>query len=172
MHIRALKTLAVLLVLLCGSLAYAQSPSGVSPSQRLDQARAEFEQIDQTLKRENLTDGTLRDLRARLDPLGLVAQSIIDELSPRLASTKARLDQLGAKEVPDVGFYAVKESVFPFSKFPGVDVVLGPEMRSTGEVMGADRSLPIAFAKAQMAAGVHLPTKGNVFLSVRDGDKE
>lgn len=45
-------------------------------------------------------------------------------------------------------------------------------MRSTGEVMGADRSLPIAFAKAQMAAGVHLPTKGNVFLSVRDGDKE
>ncbi len=97
MHIRALKTLAVLLVLLCGSLAYAQSPSGVAPSQRLDQARAEFEQIDQTLKRENLTDGTLRDLRARLDPLGLAAQSIIDEVSPRLASTRARLDQLGAK---------------------------------------------------------------------------
>ncbi|MBL9141665.1 MAG: carbamoyl phosphate synthase large subunit, partial [Phycisphaerae bacterium] len=83
----------------------------------------------------------------------------------------ATLDQLGAREVHDTGFYAVKESVFPFSKFPGVDVLLGPEMRSTGEVMGADRSLPVAFAKAQMGAGVHLPTKGNVFFSVRDSDK-
>jgi carbamoyl-phosphate synthase large subunit len=84
----------------------------------------------------------------------------------------ASLAELGTKEVPDTGFYAVKESVFPFTKFPGVDVVLGPEMRSTGEVMGADRSLPVAFAKAQMAAGVHLPTKGNVYLSVREGDKQ
>jgi carbamoyl-phosphate synthase large subunit len=84
----------------------------------------------------------------------------------------ASLDSLGAKELPDTGFYAVKESVFPFSKFPGVDVVLGPEMRSTGEVMGADRSLPVAFAKAQMAAGVHLPTQGQVFLSVREADKQ
>jgi carbamoyl-phosphate synthase large subunit len=83
----------------------------------------------------------------------------------------ASLGDLGVSERPDTGFYAVKESVFPFAKFPGVDVVLGPEMRSTGEVMGADRSLPVAFAKAQMAAGVHLPTGGNVFLSVRDGDK-
>jgi carbamoyl-phosphate synthase large subunit len=83
----------------------------------------------------------------------------------------ASLDALGVREVDDTGFYAVKESVFPFSKFPGVDVVLGPEMRSTGEVMGTDRSLPVAFAKAQMAAGVRLPTSGNVFLSVRDADK-
>ncbi len=83
----------------------------------------------------------------------------------------ASLESLDVKEQADTGFYAVKESVFPFAKFPGVDVVLGPEMRSTGEVMGADRSLPVAFAKAQMAAGVHLPTAGNVFLSVRDGDK-
>ncbi|MBM4111781.1 MAG: carbamoyl-phosphate synthase large subunit [Phycisphaerae bacterium] len=83
----------------------------------------------------------------------------------------ASLDELGAKEVPDTGFFSVKESVFPFTKFPGVDVILGPEMRSTGEVMGADRSLPIAFAKAQAGAGVHLPTSGNVFLSVRDEDK-
>jgi carbamoyl-phosphate synthase large subunit len=83
----------------------------------------------------------------------------------------ASLESLGTVEVHDTGFYAVKESVFPFAKFPGVDVVLGPEMRSTGEVMGTDRSLPVAFAKAQMAAGVHLPTSGNVFLSVRDADK-
>ncbi len=83
----------------------------------------------------------------------------------------ASLSDLGIGEVPDSGFYAVKESVFPFSKFPGVDVILGPEMRSTGEVMGADRSLPLAFAKACMAAGLDLPTEGTVFLSVRDGDK-
>jgi carbamoyl-phosphate synthase large subunit len=71
-------------------------------------------------------------------------------------------------------YYAVKESVFPFSKFPGVDVVLGPEMRSTGEVMGIDQSLPIAFAKSQMAGGVKLPTdpsKGGVFVSVREQDR-
>jgi len=83
----------------------------------------------------------------------------------------ASLEALGTVEVPDTGFHAVKESVFPFARFPGVDVILGPEMRSTGEVMGADRSLPIAFAKAQMAAGVELPVDGNVFLSVRDSDK-
>jgi carbamoyl-phosphate synthase large subunit len=83
----------------------------------------------------------------------------------------ATLDDLGVQETQDQSFFAVKESVFPFSKFPGVDVILGPEMRSTGEVMGADRNLPIAFAKAQMAAGVSLPTEGSVFLSLREGDK-
>ena len=93
---------------------------------------------------------------------------------PRIAAKVmmgASLEGLGIREVPDTGFFSVKESVFPFAKFPGVDVILGPEMRSTGEVMGADRSLPVAFAKAQMAAGVFLPTSGSVFLSVRDADK-
>jgi carbamoyl-phosphate synthase large subunit len=66
---------------------------------------------------------------------------------------------------------SVKESVFPFSKFPGVDVILGPEMRSTGEVMGIDAQFPLAFAKSQMAAGTHLPTAGTVFVSVRESDK-
>ena len=83
----------------------------------------------------------------------------------------ASLDSLKVGELRDAGFYSVKESVFPFAKFPGVDVILGPEMRSTGEVMGADRSLAVAFAKAQMAAGVMLPTSGKVFLSVRESDK-
>jgi carbamoyl-phosphate synthase large subunit len=72
----------------------------------------------------------------------------------------------------ETGFYAVKEPVFPFSKFPGVDVVLGPEMRSTGEAMGFDRSLPVALAKAKMSAWLPLPTEGDVFLSVRDADKK
>ncbi|HLO41268.1 MAG TPA: ATP-grasp domain-containing protein, partial [Phycisphaerales bacterium] len=82
------------------------------------------------------------------------------------------LKDLSAREIELRNCYAIKESVFPFSKFPGVDVVLGPEMRSTGEVMGFDRSLPVAFAKAQMASGVPLPLSGGVFISVRDADKE
>jgi len=83
------------------------------------------------------------------------------------------LDALGVQETepsPEQGF-ACKESVFPFNKFPGVDVVLGPEMRSTGEVMGLDMSFPVAFAKSQMAAGSSLPTSGGVFLSVRESDR-
>jgi carbamoyl-phosphate synthase large subunit len=65
----------------------------------------------------------------------------------------------------------VKESVFPFARFPGVDTVLGPEMRSTGEVMGLDRSFAIAFAKSQLGGGTKVPTAGSVFISVRDVDK-
>jgi carbamoyl-phosphate synthase large subunit len=81
------------------------------------------------------------------------------------------LESLGVQPAKVTGFHAVKEPIFPFEKFPGVDVVLGPEMRSTGEVMGIDRSLPIALAKAKMAVGQALPTAGDVFLSVRDSDK-
>ena len=66
---------------------------------------------------------------------------------------------------------AVKEAVFPFSRFPGVDVLLGPEMKSTGEVMGLDHSFERAFLKAQMGAGVKLPKEGSAFISVREGDK-
>ncbi|HLO78854.1 MAG TPA: carbamoyl-phosphate synthase large subunit [Magnetospirillum sp.] len=66
---------------------------------------------------------------------------------------------------------AVKEAVFPFARFPGVDIILGPEMKSTGEVMGLDKSFAVAFAKSQLGAGCTLPTQGTVFISVRDGDK-
>ncbi len=82
-----------------------------------------------------------------------------------------QLSELGVTEEVVPTHTSVKESVFPFSKFPGVDVILGPEMRSTGECMGADASFPVAFAKSQMAAGVSLPTCGKVFLSVRNSDK-
>jgi len=68
--------------------------------------------------------------------------------------------------------YSVKESVFPFNKFPGVDTILGPEMRSTGEVMGIDENFALAFAKSQIAAGTNLPLKGNLYISVRNDDKE
>jgi len=69
-------------------------------------------------------------------------------------------------------YTAVKEAVFPFARFPGVDVVLGPEMKSTGEVMGLDRDFPHAFAKAQLASSVNLPLKGACFVSVKDRDKD
>jgi carbamoyl-phosphate synthase large subunit len=69
------------------------------------------------------------------------------------------------------GHVAVKEAVFPFARFPGVDLILGPEMKSTGEVMGLDADFGRAFAKAQLGVGIELPQKGAVFVSVRDGDK-
>ncbi len=81
------------------------------------------------------------------------------------------LDELGIQELPDPGHTSVKEVVFPFSKFPGVDVILGPEMRSTGEVMGIDASFAVAFAKGQFAAGTTLPREGNVFVTVREQDQ-
>ena len=81
------------------------------------------------------------------------------------------LAEQGVVEKPDTGTFAVKAPVFPFQKFPGVDFVLGPEMRSTGEVMGVDVSLPTAYLKALLGAGVRLPAEGGVFISVREGDR-
>ena len=72
---------------------------------------------------------------------------------------------------PKTGRFSVKEAVLPFSRFPGVDAILGPEMRSTGEVMGLDRTFYGAFLKAQLGAGFHLPETGQVFISVKNGDK-
>jgi carbamoyl-phosphate synthase large subunit len=82
------------------------------------------------------------------------------------------LAELGVHELPDPKHVSVKEVVFPFSKFPGVDVILGPEMRSSGEVMGIDANFPLAFAKSQLAAGTTLPIKGTVFISVRAADHD
>jgi carbamoyl-phosphate synthase large subunit len=81
------------------------------------------------------------------------------------------LDELNVSELPAPRHTSVKEVVFPFTKFPGVDVILGPEMRSTGEVMGIDDNFPMAFAKGQIAAGTALPTAGTVFISVREEHK-
>jgi carbamoyl-phosphate synthase large subunit len=77
----------------------------------------------------------------------------------------------GIKELAVRDFYAVKSPVFPFNKFRGVDTILGPEMRSTGEVMGISSTFGVAFAKAQLAAGQRLPQEGTVFISVNDHDK-
>jgi len=95
-------------------------------------------------------------------PLAKLATKII------MGKSLKELDPWSARKT---GHYAVKESVFPFNRFPGVDVLLGPEMRSTGEVMGVDASVALAFMKAQLAAGQILPHEGTIFISVNDKDK-
>ena len=92
------------------------------------------------------------------------------KLAARVMAGKT-LQELGFVHEVAVPHYAVKEAVFPFIKFPSVDTVLGPEMKSTGEVMGLDTSFGRAFAKSQMSVSSSLPKAGTVFLSVKDGDK-
>jgi len=81
------------------------------------------------------------------------------------------LDEQGVMREVIPPYYSVKEAVFPFIKFPGVDTILGPEMKSTGEVMGVGQTFAEAFVKSQLAAGVRLPKGGKAFLSVRNEDK-
>jgi len=93
-----------------------------------------------------------------------------------IASIAARVmagEKLSAFDLidPQIDRFAVKEAVLPFARFPGVDTILGPEMRSTGEVMGSDTTFARAFLKAQLGAGTDLPTGGRVFISIRDEDK-
>ena len=82
-----------------------------------------------------------------------------------------KIDRIGVTQ-PKISHIAVKEAVFPFARFPGVDPILGPEMRSTGEVMGIDRDFALAFGKSQLGAGQKLPMSGGVFVSLKDQDKE
>ncbi|WP_353187001.1 carbamoyl-phosphate synthase large subunit, partial [Bosea sp. (in: a-proteobacteria)] len=93
----------------------------------------------------------------------------IAKLAARIMAGEA-LGSFGLKPAA-LSHVGVKEAVFPFARFPGVDVLLGPEMRSTGEVIGLDRSFDVAFAKSQLGAGSKVPVKGTVFVSVRDDDK-
>ncbi|MEA1833251.1 carbamoyl-phosphate synthase large subunit [Methylobacterium durans] len=95
------------------------------------------------------------------EPIAKIAARVM--AGERLASFDLRPKTLG--------HIAVKEAVFPFARFPGVDVLLGPEMRSTGEVIGLDGGFGVAFAKSQLGAGASMPTTGTVFVSVRDADK-
>jgi carbamoyl-phosphate synthase large subunit len=98
-------------------------------------------------------------------PVAMVAARVM------VGATLAELADEGLLSDPVVGHVSVKEAVLPFNRFPGVDTLLGPEMRSTGEVMGIDRTFGLAFAKSQIAAGNRLPTEGTVFLSLADRDK-
>jgi carbamoyl-phosphate synthase large subunit len=103
-------------------------------------------------------------------PLAKVAARLM--VGKRLADMKLPLvHHNGVAEIATHDYYSVKSPVFPFNKFRGVDTILGPEMRSTGEVMGISTSYGLAFAKAQLAAGQKLPSSGTVFISVNDRDK-
>ena len=92
------------------------------------------------------------------------------KLAARVMAGKT-LAEIGFMESVNIKQVAVKEAVFPFAKFPGVDTLLGPEMKSTGEVMGIDTDFGMSFAKSQIAAGNPMPTSGRVFISVKDKDK-
>ncbi|MBP1852655.1 carbamoyl-phosphate synthase large subunit [Rhizobium halophytocola] len=100
-------------------------------------------------------------------PIAKIAARIMagEKLDPAIAAYGAKPDPRNLNHI------AVKEAVFPFARFPGVDTLLGPEMRSTGEVIGLDTDFALAFAKSQLGAGVELPRDGTVFVSVRDEDK-
>ena len=95
----------------------------------------------------------------------------IAAIAARVMAVAKLRDLIGGKHGGRSGRVAVKEAVFPFARFPAVDVAPGPEMRSTGEAMGLDEDFARAFAKAQLAAGVRLPESGTVFISVKDDDK-
>ncbi len=86
--------------------------------------------------------------------------------------TGMTLKELGVTEEPIPRHVSIKESVFPFRKFAGVDIVLGPEMRSTGEVMGVSEKFSLAFAKSQIAAGAVLPDSGKIFISLTERHKD
>ncbi|MFA5664671.1 carbamoyl-phosphate synthase large subunit [Castellaniella sp.] len=96
--------------------------------------------------------------------------SALAKIAARVMAGRSLAAQ-GVHAVPEPRYYCVKEAVFPFIKFPGVDTILGPEMKSTGEVMGVGESFGEAFVKSQIAAGAWLPEAGQVFISVRDQDK-
>jgi carbamoyl-phosphate synthase large subunit len=100
-------------------------------------------------------------------PIAKIAARIMagEKLDEAIAAYGKKPDPRALKHI------AVKEAVFPFARFPGVDTLLGPEMRSTGEVMGLDTDYALAFAKSQLGAGVDLPREGTVFVSVRESDK-
>jgi carbamoyl-phosphate synthase large subunit len=104
-------------------------------------------------------------------PIAKIAARVM--AGERLADCRDRLDPRGGPHhnVGKGGHVAVKEAVLPFARFPGIDLILGPEMKSTGEVMGLDADFGRAFAKSQLASGTNLPLEGCVFVSVRDHDK-
>ncbi len=99
----------------------------------------------------------------------VIGRPIAAIASELMAGAKLEKFNLVKKKIDHI---AVKEAVFPFTRFPGVDSILGPEMRSTGEVMGLDKAFPMAFAKSQLGSGIDIPTSGTIFVSVKERDKE
>ena len=160
----------------------------IPPFSLSENAKAEIAKATKAMARELKVIGLMNVQFAVKDE-----QVYVIEVNPRASRTapfvskaigvplpKLAAKIMAGKKLTELGFtkeiipphYSVKEAVFPFTKFPGVDIVLGPEMKSTGEVMGIDQNIGLAYAKAQMAAQPPLPTKGNIFISVPDAGKE
>ena len=119
------------------------------------------------------TDSAIASIAARVmagEPLSTFPKRPAHDPATDYSSDVPMADPMTLAD-PNMPWFSVKEAVLPFARFPGVDTILGPEMRSTGEVMGWDRSFPRAFLKAQLGAGTHLPTEGAVFFSIKDDDK-
>ncbi|MEP5728299.1 MAG: carbamoyl-phosphate synthase large subunit [Sulfitobacter sp.] len=119
------------------------------------------------------TDSAIASIAARImagEPLSNFPQRPAYPEQSAYADTLPLGDPMTLAD-PNMPWFSVKEAVLPFARFPGVDTLLGPEMRSTGEVMGWDRDFPRAFLKAQLGAGTTLPTTGTAFLSIKDMDK-
>ncbi|MBR9843951.1 MAG: carbamoyl-phosphate synthase large subunit [Rhodobacteraceae bacterium] len=119
------------------------------------------------------TDSAIASIAARLmagEPLSTFPERPPYEEGADISTPQPIADQMTLAD-PNMPWFSVKEAVMPFNRFPGVDTILGPEMRSTGEVMGWDRSFARAFLKAQLGAGMILPHEGKAFLSIKDADK-
>ena len=119
------------------------------------------------------TDSAIASIAARLmagEPLSNFPERPPYAKDADISKPQKIADQMTLAD-PMMRWYSVKEAIMPFNRFPGVDTILGPEMRSTGEVMGWDRSFARAFLKAQMGAGMVLPSEGTVFISIKDSDK-
>ena len=160
----------------------------IPPFSISDQIKEEISTASKTLAKKLQVKGLMNIQFAVKDE-----ELFVIEVNPRASRTvpfvsktigvplaKLAAKVMAGETLKDLGFtkeiipdhYSVKEAVFPFVKFPGIDIVLGPEMKATGEVMGIDSDLGMAYAKSQMAASCPLPLGGNVFLSLKDRDKD
>jgi carbamoyl-phosphate synthase large subunit len=163
------------------------SACSIPPFSLKEEVKAEITKATKAMARELHVKGLMNVQFAVKDDVVYVL-----EVNPRASRTApfvskaigVPLPKLAAKimagqTLQELGFtkeivpthYSVKEAVFPFIRFPGIDIMLGPEMKSTGEVMGIDQNLGLAYAKSQMAAQPPLPSKGNIFISLADRQK-
>jgi carbamoyl-phosphate synthase large subunit len=166
-----------------GDSACSLPPYSLSPA-LVAELRAETEALAKALKVVGLMnvqyaiqDGTINVLEvnpraSRTVPFVAKATGVAVAKVGAKVMAGAKLSSFRLDDEAVSRHVAVKESVFPFARFPNVDVLLGPEMKSTGEVMGLDASFERAFAKSQLGAGVRLPAAGTAFISVKDGDKQ
>jgi carbamoyl-phosphate synthase large subunit len=166
-------------VLAAAALAAGGPHAPIARADRRDGERVERRRPhERAVSQSSSTKQQGHRLRARGQPARVAHGAVRSKATGRpLAKIAARcmvgqsLAQQGVSGEVVPPYYSVKEAVFPFIKFPGVDTILGPEMKSTGEVMGVGETFGEAFVKSQLAAGVKLPQSGRAFISVKNADK-